>query len=202
MSGVVWVFVAAMAIVVVVSNLLVQFPFEPFGLGELLTWGAFSYPFAFLVTDLANRTYGPRIARRVVYGGFAVAVVLSVGLASPRIALASGSAFLVAQLLDVFVFDRLRARAWWQAPLISSALGSAVDTVLFFSLAFSAGFAFLDTGLGLADGSLAFAVPFLGGEVPLWVSLAFGDFCVKLAMALAALAPYGALLSVIRPVRI
>src|SRR5690606_37094232 len=126
-------FVAAMAAVVVASNFLVQFPFAHFGLQDLLTWGAFTYPLAFLVNDLTNRRYGPAAARKVVYVGFAIAVVLSIWLATPRIAVASGSAFLVAQLLDVSVFDRLRERAWWQAPLISSVIGSVIDTVLFFS---------------------------------------------------------------------
>ena len=197
----VWPFVAAMAIVVVASNFLVQFPFGHFGLQDLLTWGAFTYPLAFLVNDLTNRRYGPAAARKVVYAGFAIAVVLSVWLATPRIAIASGSAFLVAQLIDVHVFDRLRERAWWQAPLISSIIGSVIDTVLFFSLAFADRFAFLDTGLGREDGSLGFPVPFLGfgGEVPLWVSLAFGDFCVKMLISVAMLVPYGALLSTIRP---
>ncbi|MEO4000626.1 queuosine precursor transporter [Mesorhizobium sp. CAU 1732] len=195
----VWPFVAAMAAVVAASNFLVQFPFQHFGLQDLLTWGAFTYPVAFLVTDLTNRRYGPAAARKVVYVGFAIAVVLSIWLASPRIAIASGSAFLVAQLLDVYVFDRLRHRVWWQAPLISSVLGSIIDTIIFFSLAFAARFAFLDTGFGLEDGSLGFAVPFFGADVPLWVSLALGDFTVKIVIGLLMLAPYGALLSVLRP---
>ncbi len=195
----VWPFVAAMAAVVAASNFLVQFPFEHFGLQDLLTWGAFTYPVAFLVTDLTNRTYGAAVTRKVVYVGFAVAVVLSIWLATPRIAIASGSAFLVAQLIDVFVFDRLRRRVWWQAPLISTVIGSLVDTALFFSLAFAARFAMLDTAFGLEDGSLAFPATLLGAEVPLWVSLAFGDLCVKLALGVAMLAPYGALLNVLRP---
>ena len=190
-----------MAAVVVASNFLVQFPFRHFGLQDILTWGAFTYPLAFLVNDLTNRRYGPAAARKVVYAGFAIAVALSVWLATPRIALASGTAFLVAQLIDVLVFDRLRERAWWQAPLISSVIGAVVDTALFFSIAFAARFAVLDTGLGLEDGSLGFPVPFLGGEAPLWVSLALGDFCIKIAMALLALVPYGALLNVLKPVR-
>lgn len=197
----IWPFVAAMAVTVAASNVLVQYPFAHFGLQDLLTWGAFTYPVAFLVTDLANRNHGAAAARKVVYAGFAVAVLLSVWLATPRIALASGTAFLVAQLIDVLVFDRLRERAWWQAPLISSVIGAVVDTALFFSIAFAARFAVLDTGLGLEDGSLGFPVPFLGGEAPLWVSLALGDFCVKIAMALLALVPYGALLNVLKPVR-
>ena len=197
----VWPFVAAMAAVVVASNFLVQFPFGHFGLQDLLTWGAFTYPLAFLVNDLTNRRYGPAAARKVVYAGFAIAVVLSVWLATPRIAIASGSAFLTAQLIDVFVFDRLRERIWWQAPLVSSVIGSVIDTVLFFSLAFSDRFAFLDTGLGREDGSLGFAVPFLGAELPLWMSLAIGDFAVKMLLSVLMLVPYGALLNVLRPAR-
>lgn len=192
-------FVAAMAAVVAASNVLVQYPFGHFGLGEVLTWGAFTYPIAFLVTDLANRSFGAPAARKVVLAGFAVAVVLSVWLATPRIAIASGAAFLAAQLLDVAIFDRLRRQVWWRAPLISSLVGSVLDTVLFFGLAFAARFAFLDTGFGLEDGSLAFPASLFGLGVPLWVSLAVGDFCVKLLIALAMLAPYGALLSVLRP---
>jgi uncharacterized PurR-regulated membrane protein YhhQ (DUF165 family) len=193
-------FVAAMAAVVVASNFLVQFPFAHFGLQDLLTWGAFTYPLAFLVNDLTNRRYGPPAARKVVYVGFAIAVVLSIWFATPRIAIASGAAFLVAQLLDVFVFDRLREKIWWLAPLAGSILGSIIDTILFFSIAFSERFAFLDSRLGTEDGSLGFPVPFvLGGEVPLWVSLALGDFCVKLLLSVLMLVPYGALLSVIRP---
>jgi uncharacterized PurR-regulated membrane protein YhhQ (DUF165 family) len=196
-----WPFVAAMTAVVAASNFLVQFPFAHLGLQDLLTWGAFTYPVAFLVTDLTNRRFGPQAARRVVYAGFAIAVVLSVWLASPRIAIASGSAFLVAQLIDVAVFDRLRQARWWKAPLVSSVIGSVVDTVIFFSLAFAARFAFLDTGFGREDGSLGFAVPFMGGEVPLWISLAIGDFCVKMLVGVAMLAPYGALLGLTKPAR-
>jgi len=195
----IWPFVAAMAIVVAASNFLVQYPVQHFGLGEILTWGAFTYPVAFLVNDLTNRRFGPRAARLVVGTGFVLAVALSIWLASPRIAIASGTAFLVAQLLDVSIFDALRRQAWWRAPLISSLLGSVIDTVIFFSLAFAAPFAFLDTAFGLDDGSLAFPVAWLGAEVPLWVSLALGDFSVKLLIALAMLAPYGALLSVLKP---
>jgi queuosine precursor transporter len=197
----IWPFVAAMAAVVVASNVLVQYPFGHFGLQDLLTWGAFTYPIAFLVNDLTNRRFGKEAARKVVYAGFAIAVVLSVWFATPRIAIASGSAFLVAQLLDTQIFDRLRHDAWWKPPLVSTVIGSIVDTILFFSLAFAATFAFLDTGLGMEDGSLGFAVPFFfGTEVPLWMSLAFGDFCVKMLVGLVMLAPYGALLSVLKPV--
>ena len=195
----IWPFVAAMATVVVASNILVQYPFGHFGLQDLLTWGAFTYPIAFLVNDLTNRRFGKEAARKVVLAGFALAVVLSIWLATPRIAIASGSAFLVAQLLDTQIFDRLRNDAWWKPPLVSTVIGSVVDTILFFSLAFAASFAFLDTGLGMEDGSLGFAVPFFGTEVPLWVSLAFGDFCVKMLVGLVMLAPYGVLLSVLKP---
>ena len=197
----VWPFVAAMAAVVAASNFLVQFPFAHFGLGEILTWGAFTYPVAFLINDLTNRRFGPRAARRVVFSGFVLAVVLSVWLASPRIAIASGTAFLAAQLLDVAIFDRLRQSRWWRAPLISTLVGSALDTVLFFSLAFAAVFSALDTGFGLQDGSLAFPVPLfgMGMEVPLWVSLALGDLAVKIIVGVAMLVPYGALLTVLRP---
>lgn len=192
-------FVAAMAIIVALSNVLVQYPFEHLGLGEILTWGAFTYPVAFLVNDLTNRRFGAGAARRVVLAGFVIAVALSVWLATPRIAIASGTAFLAAQLLDTAVFDRLRGNAWWQAPFISTLLGSMLDTVLFFGLAFSGAFAGIDAVFGMADGSLAFAVPFLGGQAPLWVSLALGDFAVKILIGLAMLAPYGALLSVLKP---
>lgn len=188
--------IAAMVAIVVASNFLVQFPVNAhlggINLAEILTWGAFTYPVAFLVTDLTNRHFGPRGARLVVLVGFAIAVVWSVFLASPRIAIASGSAFLMAQLLDVAIFNRLRAGVWWHAPLLSSLIGSMLDTVLFFGLAFSARFAFIDAGFGMEDGSLAFPVPFLsiGGEVPLWQSLAAGDFVVKMLVALVLLAPY------------
>lgn len=192
-------FVAAMAVIVAVSNVLVQYTFEHFGLGEILTWGAFTYPVAFLVNDLTNRRFGAGAARRVVLAGFVIAVALSVWLATPRIAIASGSAFLAAQLLDTVVFDRLRGQAWWHAPFLSTLIGSALDTVLFFGLAFSGTFAGIDAFFGMEDGSLAFAVPFLGGEAPLWVSLAVGDFGVKILIGIAMLAPYGALLSALKP---
>ena len=192
--------VVAMVAVVAASNFLVQFPVQlvlgPVDLSQILTWGAFSYPVAFLVTDLSNRHFGPNGARLVVVAGFVVAVALSVLLASPRIAIASGSAFIVAQFLDISIFDRLRRGRWWHAPLFSSLVSSALDTALFFSLAFSSTFAGLDTAFGRTDSSLEFAAPFLsvGGEVPLWVSLAAGDFLVKLLLAGLCLAPYGALL--------
>ncbi|GAA0596471.1 queuosine precursor transporter [Caenispirillum bisanense] len=153
--------VAAMAVIVVASNILVQYP-----INDWLTWGALTYPFAFLVTDLTNRTWGPAAARRVVTVGFLIAVVMSAWLATPRIAAASGAAFLIAQLLDVTLFDRLRhLRQWWAAPLASSTVGSAVDTAIFFAGAFM-----------LTD-------------VP-WVSLAVGDYGVKLGLALLMLVPF------------
>lgn len=152
--------IAAMIVVVVSSNILVQVP-----INDWLTWGALTYPVAFLVTDITNRMFGAARARRVVQVGFAFAVVLSIWMADARIAFASGSAFLIAQLLDISIFNRLRARAWWQAPLASSVIGSAVDTGLFFSLAF------------------------YGTAVP-WVTLAAGDYAVKLALALTMLIPF------------
>jgi queuosine precursor transporter len=195
---------AAMVAVVAASNFLVQFQVQvqlgPLNLADILTWGAFTYPVAFLVNDLTNRTLGPTRARQVVVSGFTVAVVLSVWLATPRIAMASGLAFLLAQLPDVSIFDRLRRGAWWQAPLISSVIGSVIDTVLFFGIAFAPAFAGIDALFGTQDGSLGFPAPFLGvgGEVELWVSLAAGDFCVKMLVALVLLAPYGALRRVLR----
>ncbi len=194
-----WPFVAAMALVVAASNVLVQYPVPWFGMGDVLTFGAFTYPVAFLVTDLTNRHFGADRARIVVLAGFVIAVLASVYLATPRIAIASGAAFLCAQLLDVTVFDMMRRQVWWRAPLISSVIGSLLDTVIFFSLAFAARFAWLDTAFARPDGSLADPVAWMGGEAPLWVSLAFGDLAVKLLIALAMLAPYGALLNVLRP---
>ena len=194
------IFIAVMCGVVALSNYLVQFPFKHFGMSEILTWGAFTYPVAFLITDLANRRFGASKARKIVFFGFVLAVVLSIWLATPRIAIASGSAFLVAQLLDIAIFNRLRNGRWWSAPLLSSIIGSAVDTLLFFSLAFAAKFVMLDTMLGREDGSLAFPVPFFGFgvEVPLWISLAVGDYGVKLIIALSMLVPYRLLLNVLR----
>jgi uncharacterized PurR-regulated membrane protein YhhQ (DUF165 family) len=192
--------VAAMVVVVSASNFLVMYPVEAsiggVNLADILTWGAFAYPVSFLITDLTNRTLGAARARLVVLFGFAVAVTLSIWLATPRIAIASGTAFLVAQLLDIAIFDRLRRAEWWRAPLFSSLVSSALDTLIFFSLAFAPAFAMLD--FGGDDGSLGFAVPLLGlgGEVPLWTSLALGDFLVKLALATVLLAPYKALRSV------
>jgi uncharacterized PurR-regulated membrane protein YhhQ (DUF165 family) len=195
--------VAAMVAVVAASNILVQFPVMidvgPVNLGDILTWGAFTYPFAFLVTDLSNRTFGPAKARLVVVAGFAVAVVLSIWLATPRIAIASGSAFLVAQLLDISIFHRLRNDAWWKPPLVSSLFSSALDTLIFFSLAMAPTFAGIDLFFGMEDSSLAFPAPLLGvgPEVELWQSLALGDFLVKLLLTIAMLAPYKGLRDVL-----
>ena len=192
--------ILAMAAVVVASNILVQFLI----LDGLLTWGAFTYPVAFLVTDLTNRLAGPAAARRVVLAGFAVGVVCSLigsriegefgPLVPLRIAVASGLAFLVAQSLDIAVFDRLRAGTWWRAPLVSSIVGSAVDTALFFGIAFSAAVSF---GPG-ADAAVAWAsdpAPLLlvGPMAPLWVTLALADWSVKMAVALVALIPLRAI---------
>lgn len=177
----------AMTFVVVASNILVQYPFEPLGLGDYLTWGAFTYPVAFLVTDLTNRRYGAGMARRLVAVGFVIAVALSIWLATPRIALASGAAFLVGQLLDITVFNRFRRQSWWRAPLIGSVFGSVIDTALFFSLAFA------------GDVEMSGPVDFMGLSLPLWQSLAICDFLVKMLLALLALVPYGALLRAIRP---
>jgi len=187
---------AAMVAVVAASNFLVQFPVDfqmgPVHLGDILTWGAFTYPVAFLITDLTNRTFGPARARLVVMAGFAVAVLISIYLATPRIAIASGTAFLTAQFLDISIFDRLRTSVWWKAPVVSSLIGSAVDTMIFFSLAFAGPFALLDSLFGREDGSLAFPAPLLGvgPQVELWVSLALGDFLVKLLLAALLLLPY------------
>ena len=177
----------AMTFVVVASNILVQYPFEPLGLGDYLTWGAFTYPVAFLVTDLTNRRYGAGMAQRLVAVGFVIAVALSIWLATPRIALASGTAFLVGQLLDITVFNRFRRQSWWRAPLIGSVFGSVIDTALFFSLAFA------------GDVEMSGPVDFMGLSLPLWQSLAICDFLVKMLLALLALVPYGALLRAIRP---
>lgn len=152
--------IVAMVLVVASANYLVQFP-----VNDWLTWGAITYPVSYFITDLTNRLFGPTAARRVVYTGFALAVIVSIWLASPRIALASGTAFLISQLMDVAIFDRLRRRTWWQPPLFSSVIGSLVDTMLFFALAF------------------------YGTAMP-WVTLAVGDYGVKVAIALALLAPW------------
>lgn len=179
--------IIAMAAIVVASNILVQFI-----IGDWLTWGAFTYPFAFLVTDVINRVHGAAAARRVVLAGFAAGVACSLIAAGMdkttlRIAVASGTAFLIGQMLDVTVFDMLRKGRWWVAPLASSLVGSAVDTALFFGIAFSAGLP-PDANTGWANEML----PLLGhGPVTmLWISLATADWLVKLGLALLALVPF------------
>jgi len=195
-------FMALMAAVVVASNFLVQFPVDytigAFNLADLLTWGAFTYPVAFLVTDLANRRFGPATARLVVFCGFVIAVALSVWLATPRIAVASGSAFLLAQLLDVSLFDRLRNRVWWLPPLVSTIIGSGLDTLIFFGLAFSQAANIIGPG----DAFASETAPLLGifaTELPRWVSWALGDLAVKLVVGLSMLLPYGILMPVLAP---
>ena len=169
-----------MGVIVVLSNYLVQFPVQYFGLNEILTYGAFSYPITFLITDLANRAYGKIVARKVVYIGFIIGILLTTlvstnfsDIISIRIAIGSGTAFFIAQNLDVQVFDRLRKKSWFIAPLTSSTLGSTTDTFLFFSISFYA------TG------------------VP-WVSLAFGDLIVKLLITLIMLIPFKLFLNSIK----
>ena len=172
-----------MGLVVLASNYLVQFPIKYYSLEQLLTYGAFSYPIAFLITDLANRSYGKIAARKIVYFGFVIGICFTLffstnfeDLISIRIAIGSGSAFLVAQLLDVQVFDKLRKKQWFIAPLTSSLIGSTVDTFLFFSISFYA------TG------------------VP-WVTLSLGDLAVKIFVALMMLIPFRLLLGTLKPVR-
>ena len=169
-----------MGIVVLASNYLVQFPVQYFGLNEILTYGAFSYPITFFITDLANRAYGKIVARKVVYFGFVIGIFLTLFIStnftdiiSIRIAIGSGTAFFIAQNLDVQIFDKLRKRSWFVAPLISSTLGSITDTFLFFSIAFYA------TGIP-------------------WITLAFGDLIVKLIIAIAMLIPFRLLLDKIK----
>ena len=170
-----------MGVVVLSSNFLVQFPVNHLGLNEILTYGAFSYPVAFLITDLANRAYGKIIARKIVYLGFLIGIIFTLffstnfaDLISIRIAIGSGSAFLVAQLLDVQIFDKLRKNSWYIAPLASSSIGSVVDTFLFFSIAF------------------------VGTEVP-WITLSLGDLAVKFFVALVMLIPFRLLLNTFKP---
>ncbi|MEY8830428.1 queuosine precursor transporter [Sedimentitalea sp. XS_ASV28] len=187
--------ILAMAAIVVASNILVQFLF-----GQWLTWGAFTYPFAFLVTDLMNRIYGAQAARKVVLAGFIVGIVCSligtriIGEFGPvvtlRIALASGTAFLCAQLLDVSIFSALRDGRWWRAPLVSTLVGSSVDTALFFSIAFSASLVWIDPSNDVAWANEILPVLGVGPAAPLWVSLALADWMVKLSLALVALIPF------------
>ncbi|KXF79267.1 hypothetical protein ATN84_05995 [Paramesorhizobium deserti] len=191
--------ILSMCAIVAASNVLVQYPFNHFGLHEILTWGALTYPVAFFVNDLTNRRFGPAAARKVVYAGFVLGVIMSIWLATPRIAIASGSAFLLAQLIDITVFDRLRRQEWWKAPFAGTMFGSVLDTALFFSVAFAAQFAWIDAMTGMPDASLAFPVAFFGTQIPLWMSLALGDFLVKTAMGILMLAPYGMVLAIFHP---
>ncbi len=187
--------VLAMAAIVVASNILVQFLF-----GQWLTWGAFTYPLAFLVTDVMNRVYGPSAARRVVFAGFMTGVACSLigtqiqgefgPLVTWRIALGSGIAFLTAQLVDVVIFDRLRQGRWWRAPLASTLVGSTLDTAIFFTIAFSAALTFVEPGNDVSWANEALPMLGLGPVVPLWVSLAVADWGVKLSLALIALVPF------------
>ena len=173
-----------MGVVVLSSNYLVQFPINYYGLNEILTYGAFSYPIAFLITDLANRSYGKRVARKIVYFGFVLGIGFTVlfstdfaDLISIRIAIGSGIAFLTAQLLDVQIFDRLRKKEWFVAPLTSSMIGSTIDTFLFFSISF------------------------YGTGVP-WVTLSLGDLIVKVIVALIMLIPFRLLLKTFKPIKV
>ena len=172
-----------MGVVVLSSNYLVQFPIKYYGLEEILTYGAFSYPIAFLITDLANRSYGKLVARKIVYIGFAIGISFTLifstnfaDLISVRIAIGSGTAFLVAQLLDVQIFDQLRKKKWFIAPLTSSLIGSTIDTFLFFSISFYA------TGIP-------------------WVTLSLGDLAVKILVALVMLIPFRLLLGTFKAVK-
>jgi len=165
-----------MALVVTLSNYLVQFPVNYIGLQDIFTYGAFSYPVAFLITDLANRKYGKTVAKKIVYIGFILGVALTLcfstdfsNLISKRIAIGSGLAFLIAQLLDVQIFDGLRKKVWFIAPLVSSLIGSSIDTFLFFSIAF------YGTGIN-------------------WIALSFGDLFIKILVALIMLIPFRILL--------
>lgn len=187
--------VIAMAAVVVASNILVQFLF-----GNWLTWGAFTYPIAFLVTDLMNRVYGPSQARKVIFAGFVVGVIASLigtqvmlefgPAVTLRIALGSGTAFLIAQLTDVLVFDRLRKGKWWRAPLVSSVVGSSLDTALFFTIAFSATLVFIEPANDVSWAGEILPILGFGPMAPLWVSLGVADFFVKMLLAMIALIPF------------
>ncbi|MBL4813455.1 MAG: queuosine precursor transporter [Rhodobacteraceae bacterium] len=195
--------IIAMATIVVASNILVQFLL----LDGLLTWGAFTYPFAFLVTDIANRLYGARAARQIIVAGLVVGIICSligtqimleygpaVGL---RVAIGSATAFLLAQLLDVAVFDRLRSGSWWRAPLVSTLVSSSIDTALFFTIAFSAQITLFPASANAAVEWAQAPAPLLmfGPEMPLWISLALADWAVKLTIAMLALFPFRLLTS-------
>ena len=173
-----------MGVIVLVSNYLVQFPINKFGLENILTYGAFSYPIAFLITDLSNRVYGKNGAKKIVYFGFSIGILFTLifstnfgDLISIRIAIGSGTAFIVAQLLDVQIFDKLREKKWFVAPLASSMIGSVVDTFLFFSISF------------------------FGTGIP-WFTLALGDLTVKIFVALVMLIPFRLLFNILKPVKI
>lgn len=196
--------VIAMAAIVVASNILVQFLF-----GNWLTWGAFTYPLAFLVTDVMNRVYGVTAARKVVLVGFVTGVVCSfIGtqimgefgpLVTLRIAMGSGLAFLTAQLLDVAIFDRLREGRWWRAPVVSTLIGSSVDTAIFFTIAFSGTLTFLEPANDVSWAGEVLPLLGAGPMAPLWVSLAVADWMVKLALALLALVPFRVLVTKLSP---
>ena len=184
-----------MATIVVASNILVQFLF-----GQWLTWGAFTYPLAFLITDIMNRVYGTTAARRVVLVGFVVGLFCSLigtqimgefgPLVTLRIAIGSGIAFLIAQLIDVSVFAALRSGAWWRAPLVSTLVGSTIDTALFFSIAFSGSLSFFHPTTDVSWAAETLPLLGAGPMAPLWVSLAVADWAVKLTIALIALIPF------------
>lgn len=192
--------ILAMAAIVVASNILVQFLF-----GQWLTLGAFTYPFAFLVTDLTNRFQGPRAARIVVVAGFVVGVICSLigsqiigefgPLVTLRVAIGSGLAFLMAQLLDIAVFNRFRNQRWWKAPFISTLFGATLDTAIFFTVAFAAALTFLEPSNDVAWANESLPLLGMGPMVPLWVSLACADWLVKMALAAVALVPFRVIVS-------
>ncbi|PRX37083.1 hypothetical protein SAMN05216257_101101 [Meinhardsimonia xiamenensis] len=196
--------IIAMAAVVVASNILVQYL-----VGQWLTWGAFTYPFAFLVTDVMNRVYGAATARKVVLAGFVTGVICSLigsqiqgefgPLVTLRVAIGSGTAFLVAQLVDVFVFDRLRKGVWWRAPFVSTLVGSTLDTAIFFSIAFAAAFSWIEPSNDVSWANEVLPLLGVGPESPLWVSLAVADWMVKLSLALVALVPFRLIIGWLRP---
>lgn len=187
--------VIAMGVIVVASNILVQYP-----IGQWLTWGAFTYPLAFLVSDLVNRFQGAAAARRVVYVGLIVGLICSfigtrfIGEFGPlvtlRVAIGSATAFLFGQLLDITIFDRLRRAAWWRAPFISTFFGSTLDTVIFFTIAFSAGLIWLEPSNDVSWAAVQIPLLGFGPEVPLWVSLGTADFAVKVLVDICALLPF------------
>ncbi|MGH1330286.1 MAG: queuosine precursor transporter [Paracoccaceae bacterium] len=195
--------IIAMATVVVASNILVQFLI----LDGLLTWGAFTYPIAFLVTDVMNRVYGANAARKVIFAGFIAGIICSLigtqitiefapgitgAAVALRVAIGSAIAFLIAQLTDVVVFNRLRSGTWWRAPLASSIIGSALDTAIFFTIAFSASMPFFSAAANEEIMWAQDSAPLLltGPDAPLWVTLALADWGVKLVLALLVLVPF------------